>query len=155
MEYEMIHLEEKIVAGICCQTGDSDPEMGMKIGGLWQDFYGKGIYKSLENKVNEYAIGLYSNYTDEGYTVTVGAEVSENNNGGLTDKIIPAGKYARFSIKGNMVTVVKEAWENIWKMDLDRSFTADFEEYLNADMDNAEINIYIALNGNDSCDEKM
>ena len=40
---------------------------------------------------------------------------------------------------------VAEAWNEIWKMDLNRSFTGDFEEYLNNDFDNSDINIYIAL----------
>ncbi len=40
---------------------------------------------------------------------------------------------------------VAEAWQTIWGMDLDRSFTGDFEEYLNSDWENADIDIYIAL----------
>lgn len=38
------------------------------------------------------------------------------------------------------------AWDEIWKMNLNRSFTGDFEEYLNNDFENANIDIYIALN---------
>ncbi|CDM69944.1 Hypothetical protein CM240_2827 [Clostridium bornimense] len=30
-------------------------------------------------------------------------------------------------------------------MNLDKSFTGDFEEYLNSDFENSNINIYIAL----------
>ena len=63
----------------------------------------------------------------------------------LDVKIIPAGKYAKFSICGNMVTAVAEAWQQIWDMDLDRSFTGDFEEYKNSEVENAEIDIYVAL----------
>jgi predicted transcriptional regulator YdeE len=44
-----------------------------------------------------------------------------------------------------MEKAVAEAWEEIWKMDLERSFTGDFEEYLNSDWENADIDIYIAL----------
>ncbi len=44
-----------------------------------------------------------------------------------------------------METAVAKAWDKIWKMDLDRSFTGDFEEYLNSDFENADIDIYIAL----------
>ncbi len=145
MNYEIVKLEEKIVIGLCCKTGNSDPEMGMKIGGLWQDFYGKGIVTTLKNRVNEHAIGLYSDYTADGYTVTVGAEVSKNENTQLSYKIIPAGKYAKFSINGDMVIAVQKAWGEIWNMDLDRSFTGDFEEYLTNDMENADIEIYVAL----------
>ncbi len=145
MNYEIIELNEKIVIGLCCETGNADPEMGAKIGELWRDFYEKGVFSAIKNKTNAYSIGLYSDYTDNGYTVTVGAEVSENENSELSSKVIPAGKYAKFFIKGNMVTAVQEAWGDIWKMDLDRSYTGDFEEYLNAEVENAEINIYIAL----------
>ena len=69
----------------------------------------------------------------------------DENNKNLDVKIIPAGKYAKFSICGNMVTAVVDAWQQIWQMDLDRSFTGDFEEYKNADVENAEIDIYVAL----------
>lgn len=44
-----------------------------------------------------------------------------------------------------MVDAVAEAWEEIWKMNLERSYKADFEEYLNEDFENAEINLYISL----------
>ncbi len=44
-----------------------------------------------------------------------------------------------------METAVAKAWDEIWKIDLDRSFTGDFEEYLNSDFENADIDIYIAL----------
>lgn len=145
MNYEIVNLKEKILVGLCCETGNSDPEMGAKIGGLWNDFYGKGIHSKIENKVNAYSIGLYSDYTQDGYTVTVGVQVSDNQNKDLCEKVIPAGKYAKFSIVGHMVTAVAQAWSEIWKMDLDRSYTGDFEEYLNADVEKAEINIYIAL----------
>ena len=105
--------------------------------------------KLCKVKVNEFAIGLYSDYTEDkkGYCITVGNEVSnvDENNKDLDVKIIPAGKYAKFSICGNMVTAVAEAWQQIWDMDLDRSFTGDFEEYKNSEVENAEIDIYVAL----------
>lgn len=145
MNYEVVTLSEKIVVGLSCKTGNNDPEMSAKIGGLWQKFYGNGIFSSISNRVNENSIGLYSDYTKDGYTVTVGNEVSLNENNNLAYKVIPAGKYAKFSIKGHMVTAVQQAWSEIWKLDLNRSFIADFEEYLNADVDNADIDIYISL----------
>ncbi|MDQ7092914.1 GyrI-like domain-containing protein [Desulfosporosinus sp. PR] len=101
---------------------------------------------SIKNKLNEYASGLYSDYSNNGYCVTAGHEVSHVGNEGLAVKIIPAGRYAKFSVHGNMVKAVADAWGEIWKTDLDRSYTADFEEYLNSDWENADIDIYIALN---------
>lgn len=54
MNYEIVNLNEKIIAGITARTGNSDPECQKIIGGLWQDFMGKGIWDSMKNKANEY-----------------------------------------------------------------------------------------------------
>lgn len=151
MEYEIVNLKEKILVGLSATTSNTSEDMGQVIGGLWENFYKNGINEKLKNRVNDFSIGLYSDYVGENYSVTVGNEVSyvedqeliKNYN--LTKKIIPAGKYAKFSIRGNMVTAVAEAWQQIWEMNLDRSFVADFEEYKNAEVDDAEIDIYVAL----------
>jgi predicted transcriptional regulator YdeE len=44
-----------------------------------------------------------------------------------------------------MEKAVSDSWGEIWQTDLDRSFTGDFEEYRNADPENCDIDIYIAL----------
>lgn len=145
MNYEIVNLEEKIVVGVSAITSNDDPKMGQVIGSLWGKLYEGGINEIIKNKVNEYAIGLYSDYEDNKYCVTVGNEVSRVENEELIVKKIPAGKYAKFSIEGHMQKAVAEAWSEIWQMDLDRSYKADFEEYLNANYDNAKINIYISV----------
>ncbi|MFA5659106.1 MAG: GyrI-like domain-containing protein [Oscillospiraceae bacterium] len=147
MNYEIVNLKEKIIVGLTARTGNNDPDIQKIVGGLWQKYMGNGIEKSLKNKANAYAVGLYTNYNfDEiTYDVTVGAEVSENANPELSAKIIPAGKYARFNIKGDVVADVSNAWNEIWAMPLDRTFTGDFEEYLSNENGVADVNIYIAL----------
>ncbi|AAK81419.1 putative transcriptional regulator YdeE [Clostridium acetobutylicum] len=145
MEYEIVKLEEKIVLGVSAVTSNDDPNMGKVIGGLWEKLYQGGINETIKNKVNEYAIGLYSDYEDNKYVVTVGNEVCKAENEALTIKKIPAGKYAKFSIEGHMEKAVAEAWSKIWQMNLDRSYEADFEEYLNSDFNNAKVDIYISL----------
>lgn len=145
MNYEIIDLKEKIIVGVSKTTGNSDPNMGKIISSLWEKLYQGGIHEKIKNKVNEYAIGLYSDYIADQYCVTAGNEVSKAENTDLTIKIIPAGKYAKFSVHGHMEHAVAKAWGEIWKMNLDRSFTGDFEEYLNCDFENCDINLYIAL----------
>lgn len=145
MNYEIVNLKEKIVVGVSAITSNDDPDMGKVIGGLWGKLYQDGVNESIKNKVNEYAVGLYSDYEENKYLVTVGNEVSKAENEELIIKKIPSGKYAKFSIEGNTERVVAEAWNEIWKMDLDRSYVADFEEYLNSDFNNAQIDIYISL----------
>ena len=58
---------------------------------------------------------------------------------------IPAGRYAKFIVKGDMHQAVAGFWQQLWEMDLPRSFVCDFEEYQNSSMDEAEIHIYIGL----------
>lgn len=145
MNYEVVNLKEKVVVGLSVETSNDDPKMTSKIGGLWNDLYQGGVFTKIRNRANEYAIGLYSDYNANGYTASVGMEVTKEDNAELSKKIIPAGKYAKFTIHGHMQEAVAKAWTEIWSMDLDRSYQADFEEYLNSDFENAEINIYIAL----------
>ena len=123
MEYEIVNLKQKTLVGLSARTSNDSLDMGNVIGGLWGSFYTGGIHEQIKNRVNEF----------------------DENNKDLDVKIIPAGKYAKFSICGNMVTAVAEAWQQIWDMDLDRSFTGDFEEYKNSEVENAEIDIYVAL----------
>lgn len=145
MNYEIVNLKEKTLVGISAKTGNNDPRMGEIIGGLWNNLYANGISNRINNKVNQYAIGLYSDYKDDGYLVTVGNEVSKVENDDLDVKVIPAGRYAKFSVHGHMQKAVAAAWEEIWRMDLERSYTGDFEEYLNCDFEEANIDIYVAL----------
>ena len=151
MEYEVVALEEKVIAGVSARTRNDAPDMQQVIGGLWSDFYGKGIYAAVAGKKNGKAIGLYSDYesgASGAYDVTVACEVAadEPQREGVIKKVIPAGHYARFVVKGDMVQAVAVFWGELWNMDLDRAYTGDFEEY----QDNeacATIHIYIALKG--------
>ena len=145
MNYEIVNLEQKTVVGVSAITSNADPKMGEVISGLWGKLYQGGVNATIKNKINEYAIGLYSDYSNDQYSVTAGNEVSKPENDELIVKTIPAGKYAKFSVHGHMEKAVAEAWGEIWKTDLDRSFTGDFEEYLNSYWENADIDIYIAL----------
>ncbi len=147
MNYEIVKLEKKTVLGVEKRTGNNDPECQKIIGGLWQQFMGEHIAENIKNRANEYCIGLYSSYdfTNMTYAVMVGAEVTENDNSQLSQRIIPAGNYALFRVTGDVVKDVAEAWNQIWQMPLDRSYTADFEEYISNDNGVAQINIDVAL----------
>lgn len=152
MNYEIVTLEEKTVAGILARTNNMDPEMGMVIGGLWNRFYGEGIYASIPGKISEKALGIYMDYAGDeksDYTVLVAYEVckeiEEEKGGQIAVRKIPGGRYAKFIVKGDMRMAVAQAWGEIWKMDLPRTFVCDFEEYQNGDMEQAEIHIYIGL----------
>lgn len=150
MNYEVINLEEKTVVGLCARTSNSSSDMNAVIGGLWKQFYTQDVYPKIDGKVNDKALGIYTDYADDekgDYTVVVACEVA--NADGVSENVtvhtIPAGKYAKFVVRGNMITAVAQFWQALWEMDLPRSFVCDFEEYQNADCENAEIHIYISL----------
>lgn len=149
MNYEIVTIDEKTIAGYSARTNNSSPEMSQIIGGLWQKFYSDGGYSEIPQKTTGKALEIYTDYaSDENgdYTVMTACETTAENIPENFDTIkIPAGKYARFIVKGNMITAVAEFWQQLWNMKLDRSFICDFEEYQNSDPDNAEIHIYIGL----------
>lgn len=146
MNYEIVTLEEKKIVGIAARTGNAEPDMQAVIGGLWQNFYQGNICQKIESKVSEYAYGIYSDYRNETYQVTVGAEVLESSkNEEFDTMLIPNGKYAKFQVVGDMVKDVADAWAKIWQMDLNRIYTADFEEYVDFDGNISTVNIYVAI----------
>ena len=80
------------------------------------------------------------------YTVVAACEAAEELSG-EADTVcrIPAGRYAKFVVHGDMVQAVGAAWQEIWQMDLPRTFQCDFEEYQDERMEDAEIHIYVGL----------
>lgn len=150
MEYEIVKVEEKTIVGIVARTKNSDKNRSQVIGSLWRDFYQKGIWSSITNKVTSKLLEIYTDYeSDEKgeYNAILGYEVnsSDLNSADTVVKTIPGGLYAKFTINGNPQNVVAKFWSEIWEMDLKRSFQCDFEEYQNDDMDNSEIHVYISL----------
>lgn len=150
MDYEIVQLKEKTVVGISARTNNLAPDMGAVIGGLWERFYGQGIYESIQHKSNGKALGIYTDYANAetgDYTIFVACEVDRAGNlpKETEKKVIPKGRYAKFVVKGELHQAVAQFWQKLWTMDLPRSFGADFEEYQNGDTENAEIHIYIGL----------
>lgn len=149
MQYEIVNLNEKTVAGFSARTNSNSPDMGIVIGGLWQKLYSENGCIRLKNRSNDKAVGIYTDYAGDhldDYTVIAACEVE--NSVKVPDNMelykIPSGRYAKFIVRGNMLTAVAEFWQKLWDMNLDRSYSCDFEEYQNADPDNAEIHIYIS-----------
>lgn len=144
MNYEIVELKEKTIIGVSAKTSNSTPQMGAIIGGLWQQLYSPAVVGSITDRSNAYAIGLYSDYEDnfDKYQITVGFEVNSfPDDTEYTVKTIPAGRYAKFSIHGDMVEAVAAAWGEIWSTPLERTYTGDFEEYTSME----DIDIYIAI----------
>lgn len=149
MDYEVVMLEEKIAAGVSARTGNADPKAGEIIGGLWNRLYKEGVYETIPDKANRKALGIYTDYAGDekaDYTAMAACEVLSRPQDEICDVVkIPAGRYAKFVVHGDMVQAVADAWQEIWKMDLPRRFRCDFEEYQDERMEDAEIHIYVGL----------
>ena len=152
MKYEIVELEEKMIQGMKTKTTNQDGKAMQDIAKVWKKLFTNGIYEEILNKVNMKTIGLYTDYEGDytkPYVFMAGAEVSkvEKTKEGIESVIIPKGKYAKFVLTGDVQNAVGQAWQEIWKMDLKRKYTCDFEEYQNnsEDMQKQEIHIYIAL----------
>ena len=52
MNYEIVNLKEKKVAGLNIRTNNNDPNMNKSIGELWNKFFKEGIFTAIENKIN-------------------------------------------------------------------------------------------------------
>lgn len=150
MEYQLVELEEKITAGLMARTNNFSPDMGLVISGLWQRFLGMGVYSSVIHKADDKTLGIYTDYegTETGdYSVLAGCEVkvTEGQPDELIIKTIPAGPYAKFSVEGDVKDAVANVWQQLWNMDLPRSFLCDFEEYEMIDEGHVRVHIYIGL----------
>lgn len=149
MKYEIVTLEEKTAAGVSARTSSQNPDMGEVIGGLWRKLYSPGVHEAIPNRANEKALGIYMDYAGDDkadYTAMAACEVTKEPEGGdYAVCKIPAGRYAKFIVHGDMVQAVGAAWQEIGQMELPRAFQCDFEEYQDDRMEDAEIHIYVGL----------
>ena len=148
MQYEVTELKEIKAAGFTARTNNSSPEMGAVIGAAWQKLFSEDGYAAIPGKATGKTLGIYTGYekNEHGdYTFMAGCAVNGDVPDSFEECTIPAGKYAKFIVTGNMMTAVGEFWQKLWQMPLERTYTADFEEYQNADPDNCEIHIYIGI----------
>ena len=149
MDYEIVLLEEKILTVLKpLRVSNLDPKVSDHIGVLWQNFYKN--CSEVQNKITGKVICTYSNYENDEkgeYDVQIGFETLPM--GDLkniwTQKVIPAGRYAKFVVKGNMSKEVPNLWSKIWTMDLPRKFSCDFEEYQTSNPLDTENHVYISL----------
>ena len=149
MKYEVVNLKEMTVVGLSMITTNENGKAATDIGGMWQKYISEGYFDKVKHKVNGKGIGLYTDYVGDAtkpYRFMSCTEVSVYDNSDQEVRVIESGKYAKFTIKGDM-NAVGMAWGEIWTMNLDRSYSSDFEVYHNdsEDMSNQTIDIYIGI----------
>ena len=163
MKYEIVEIKEKTLVGFKTRVKD-DETMSEKISNLWEKLYSEEGAKNIKDRINNNAIGVYYNYSNENgfeYDCLTGCEVKNKIDEipeDMTRLEIPQGKYAKFVITGNPEKAVGEFWNKFWKelskdFSDNRRYTYDFEEYITKDnyeisgesYENMEIHIYISI----------
>lgn len=151
MNYEIITLEEKKIVGISKKI-INNVEAVKNIAEMWNQFNVKNTYNKILDKAVPNVMGIYYDYEGDytnPYNFMIGCEVkkSDSLNEEMSQIIIPSGKYAKFTVRGDVQKAVGEGWMKIWNMNLDRAYTYDFELYRNnsEDMSDMIVDIFIAL----------
>ncbi len=153
-EVEMNHTIErqnkKFFIGLELRTNNEDCSSAMP--SHKEKFFRENILAKIPNKINGNILALYTNYEGDytkPYSWILGCEVSSLDEvpEGLVGKVIPESTYAVFTTQGGFPQGLIAAWQAVWKSDLHRSYTSDFEVY-RSDFDpqkNPQVKVYIAI----------
>lgn len=141
---QKVELSFKTINGLKTRSKNVD-EMNFdtqKIGPLWGRFIG-----TYAPPFPHY--GVYTNYASDmqgEYDVLAGAE--EKLEGEEIENVtIKAGRYLKFSAKGELHTAVMQCWEQIWayfqdpSIDERRAYETDFEVYKSME----EVEVYVGV----------
>ena len=149
-----LQIEGFQVIGIAARTKNENGQAKQDIGALWQKLMAENIITKIPNIVDQTIYGLYTDYESDHngyYTTILGYKVSSLDNipDGMVGKRIESANYTEFIAKGDLTSnAVIDVWSEIWKLDLDRTYQADFETYGEKASNpvDGEAEIYISIN---------
>lgn len=150
MNHTIMHQNKKFFIGLELRTNNEECSLAMP---AHKDrFFAENTLSKIPNKINGNILALYTDYEGDytkPYSWILGCEVSslEQVPEGLVGKIISESKYAVFTTQDEFPQGLIAVWQDIWKSDLPRSYTSDFEVY-RSDFDpqlNPEVKVYIAI----------
>ena len=150
---EKLTIESFKVIGISVRTTNKNNQVAKDIGDLWGRFINDKVLEAIPNKIDNTIYSIYTDYESDHtkpYTTILGCKVKNLDTipVGMVGKSIKGGNYVKFSTKGDLMKdLVINKWFEIWEMDLNRLFTADFEVFGEKAQDpaDAEIDILIAI----------
>jgi len=141
------------IIGISLRTTNENNQAAQDIPMLWNKFYSEKFLEKIPNKVNENVFCIYTDYEKDftkPYTVIIGCKVENLNSipNGMIGEPFNGGKYKKFTTsKGPLSKVVISKWMEIWNYDMQRSYTTDFELYMekSKNPEDAEVDIFISI----------
>ena len=141
------------IIGISVRTSNQENQAATDIPALWNQFISENILEKIPNKIDAEIYSIYTNYEGDHtkpYDTILGCKVSSLDHipKGMIGQAFEGGKVAKFTSKGNLEdNIIYKTWLDIWTVDLDRTYTADFEVYGAKSLDraNAEVDIFVAI----------
>ena len=146
-----VNIEPFHVIGISVRTTNENNQAVKDIVDLWGRFMKDKVMEAIPNKIDNTVYSIYTDYESDHtkpYTTRLGCKVENLNTipDGMVGKSVNGGNYVKFSAKGDLMKgLVINKWLEIWKMDLDRLFTADFEVFGEKAQNPADAEIYILI----------
>jgi predicted transcriptional regulator YdeE/ribosomal protein S18 acetylase RimI-like enzyme len=152
MNYIFEKQKKKFFIGLEMRTNNEECSSAMPA--HKERFFNENVSAKIPNKVTDNIHALYTDYEGDytkPYSWILGYEVSNLDEipAGLVGKVIPESKYAVFTTQGEFPQGLIAAWQAVWKSNLHRSYTSDFELY-HSDFHpqkNPEVKVYIAIEG--------
>ena len=148
-----VKIEPFMITGIAVRTTNENEQAAKDIGGLWNKFMTNSIASRIPNKVDDTIYAVYTDYEGDHtkpYTMILGCKVKtvDSSPDDMVSRHFIGGNHVKFTAKGDLTAdAVSSEWLNIWKADINRTYTADIEVYDSraADPTNGEADILIAV----------
>lgn len=130
-----VKIEPFKVIGISVRTTNENNQAGKDIADLWGKFMSENVLDTIPNKIDNTVYSIYTDYESDHkkpYTTILGCRVENLNDipNGMIGKSFDGGNYVKLSATGNLAKgLIINKWLEIWEMNLDRVFSADFEVF--------------------------
>ena len=132
---ERIDIEPFKVIGISVRTTNENEQAAKEIADLWGRFINEKVLETIPNKIDNTIYSIYTDYESDHtkpYTTILGCRVDNLNDipNEMIGKAFDGGNYVKLSAKGDLIKgLIINKWIEIWKMNINRAFTADFEVF--------------------------
>lgn len=152
MNYSIQKKEKKFVIGVPVRTSNQDGSFLKDVPPLWEQFHREQLAEKIPGRLNHDLLAVYTDYESDytkPFTYIIGCEVRSLNYipEGMIGIEIQPSKYAVFTASGEFPKSMMITWQNIWRSEVKRTYTTDFEVY-HSDFNpqsNPEVKIYIAI----------
>ncbi len=150
---DKVKIEPFKIIGISVRTTNENNQAAKDIADLWGKFVNDKVLEAIPNKMNNTVYSIYTDYESDHtkpYTTILGCRVENLNTipNGMIGQSFDGGNYVKLSAKGDLTKgLIINKWIEIWGMNLERIFTADFEVFGEKAQNptDAEIDILIAV----------